>query len=821
MRITQPRHVSLVDPTAHPLVFTGQRGERFQISVLEDDLVRVQHWPDGQPRLDRTWMIVGPDGDVPREGRRRDDLSPFSQPGFDLDVDETTVYLRTRQLRLEISLGNVSLRWADAGGRPIAADLEGRAYAYDRSCRAVYHYLERRRDEHYFGFGERAGPLDKARWRMRMFNLDALGYDAERGDPLYKHFPFYITFLPDLQIAYGLLYDNLATTVFDMGNELDNYYPAYRYYRADDGDVDYCFIYGPTIEGVVEKLSALTGRMALPPRWSLGYLGSTMTYTEAPDAQEQLREFVGLCAEHRIPCDLFHLSSGYGASDEGKRYVFNWNLKKIPDPKGLVDDFHRAGIRLAANIKPCLLTSHPRYDEVTELGGFVQAADADEPELSAFWGGQGAHIDFTNPTAYEWWRQRVLDRLLAFGIDATWNDNNEYTIWDDEARCAGFGQPLRVGLIRPLHALLMARASREAQLEFRPAERPYLICRSGCPGIQRYAQTWSGDNVTSWRSLRYNIPMGLGLSLSGAPNTGHDVGGFAGRRPEPELFVRWVQNGIFHPRFTIHSWNTDGTVNEPWMYPEVLPIVRETIEFRYRLLPYLYTLFFEAARSGRPIIRPLVYHFPNDPRCHTESFDFMLGPNLLVASVLEPGARTRQLYLPAPSPSQGEGRGGGSDWCDFHSGAWSSGGQVVEADAPLERIPLFVPAGGIIPLGKVMRYVGEQPDDLRQVYVFPHPEQGRGEFTLVEDDGVSLGYQRGEYAEVKLQVIARPKDVTLRVHRPRGNYPLPYTEVEFILPPGEKRPVAVEAGSEIEPGEDGRRRIVVPVSRQTPEGNIL
>jgi alpha-glucosidase len=209
-----------------------------------------------------------------------------------------------------------------------------------------------------------------------------------------------------------------------------------------------------------------------------------------------------------------------------------------------------------------------------------------------FWGGEGSHLDFTNPAAYAWWQEHVTQALLDNGIDAMWNDNNEYEIWDDEARCHGFGEPTRIGLLRSVQTLLMVRASYEAQRAARPDERPFVLSRSGCPGIQRYAQTWSGDNFTSWETLRYNIPMGLGLSLSGVPNTGHDVGGFYGPRPEPELFVRWVQNGIFHPRFCIHSYNTDGTVNEPWMYPEVLPIVRDLIQFRYRLIPYLYTLRF-------------------------------------------------------------------------------------------------------------------------------------------------------------------------------------------------------------------------------------
>ena len=393
MRIFQPEDVTQVDPSGTPLVFEGARGERLQISVLEHDLVRVQHLPDGRPRLERTWMVVGFERragfepqDVPREGRSRSDLSPFSLPEYEQKRTSERLMLRTVSLGLEISMGDFHLRWYDQNGVLFAADLEGRGFPYDRASNAVYHYMQRLPGEHYYGFGERAGPLDKAGRRMRMFNMDALGYDAEWGDPLYKHFPFYITFLPELDIAYGLFYDNLATTIFDMGRELDNYYPPYRYYQAEGGDVDLYLIYGPSIEGVVEKFGALTGRMALPPRWSLGYLGSTMTYTEAPDAQTQLGRFVDLCQQHQIPCDLFHLSSGYGTGDEGKRYVFNWNLKKIPDPRGMVDQFHRAGIKLAANIKPSLLTTHPRYEEVAGLGGFIRSADFGRSATQRFLG---------------------------------------------------------------------------------------------------------------------------------------------------------------------------------------------------------------------------------------------------------------------------------------------------------------------------------------------------------------------------------------------------------------------------------------------------
>jgi alpha-glucosidase len=799
MRMTQPANVRLVDSslTSSTLAFAGERGEHLRVSVLADDLIRVQMLPDGRPRFPRTWTVVGQEGDVPYEGRLRDDLSPFPLPAFQCTAQDGSIQVRTRQLRVEISLGDFAINWFDAGGNPMASDLSGRAYVYDRGGAGVWHYMEHRPGEHYFGFGERSGELDKAGRRMRMLNLDAFDYDAEKTDPLYKHFPFYITFIPGTQIAYGLFYDNLATSVFEMGGEIDAYHARYRYYQADDGDIDYYLIYGPTIEQVVEKLSALTGRPILPPRWSLGYLGSTMSYTEAPDAQAQLQRFVALCDQHRIPCDLFHLSSGYTLDENGNRNVFTWDRNRIPDPKAMVEDFARAGIRLTPNIKPALLLTHPHYAEVAAFGGFIKQAESDVPEVVAFWGGQASYLDFTHPQTREWWKRNVRQQLLAYGIVSTWNDNNEFELWDDEARCAGFGQPFRISHARPLQTLLMTRASYEAQQEHRPDERPYLVSRSGCPGIQRYAQTWSGDNQSNWETLKYNIPMGLGLSLSGAPNTGHDVGGFCGHAPPPELFVRWVQNGVFHPRFTIHSYHSDGSVNEPWMYPEVLPIIRDWIEFRYRLIPYLYTLLFESAQTGHPIIRPMVYAFPADPKCHTESFDFVLGPSLLVASVVEDGARRRPVYLPAVN-----------EWCDWYTGEWHTGGQVVSADAPLERIPLFVRAGGLIPMGKVMRHVGAEPDDVRQVFVFPHPTAGRGEFTLIEDDGRTLGYQRGEYSEVQLEVAATRDRISLQAVR-RGNHRLPYHRIEYILPPNEGRHVTVSG--ETWTDAQGRGHALAPV----------
>src|SRR5262249_29565880 len=195
---------------------------------------------------------------------------------------------------------------------------------------------------------------------------------------------------------------------------------------------------------------------------------------------------------------------------------------------------------------------------------------------------------------------------------------------DPTARMNFFGKPHPAVEAKPVQSLLMLKASREAQLEHAPDKRPYLVTRAGMAGLQRYAQTWSGDNLTAWESLKYNIRMGLGLALSGASNAGHDVGGFAGNAPEAELLLRWVECGVFMPRFSIHSWNDDGTVNEPWMHAEITHHVRDLIKFRAYLEPYLYDLMWRYHDAYEPVWRPTIFDFPRDARCFDDCDEMML-----------------------------------------------------------------------------------------------------------------------------------------------------------------------------------------------------
>ena len=498
-----------------------------------------------------------------------------------------------------------------------------------------------------------------------------------------------------------------------------------------------------------------------------------MSYTDAPDAQQQLQKFIALCREHAIPCDSFQLSSGY-TSINGKRYVFNWNRDKIPDPKALAQTFRDAGIRLAANIKPCLLHDHPRYREAAAKNLFVQDSDSGAPETSMFWDAEGSHLDFTNPATGQWWRDNVKAQLLDLGIGSTWNDNNEYEIWDGDARCHGFGTPIAIRHIRPLMPLLMMQNSWRAQREHNPHERPYLISRSGCPGLQRYVQTWSGDNRTSWHTLKWNIRMAAGMSLSGMYHIGHDIGGFAGPKPDAELFLRWIQSALLLPRFTIHSWNDDHTVNEPWMHPSITAAVRDAIRLRYRLIPYLYTLLWQAATQDEAIVRPTFLDHEHDEATYADTDDYLIGRDLLVCPVTAPGVRARDIYLPDNTLG----------WYDYHSGEYHSGGQTIRVQAPLERLPLFVRAGSIVAEGALMHADSPAADSERTLRLYPAKGNEKSEGTLYDDNGTAAD---GEHWQLHWRLHGHGDELYLRLDASGDYQPAYLDNLRVTLPPNETR----------------------------------
>ncbi|WP_066651459.1 MULTISPECIES: glycoside hydrolase family 31 protein [Sphingomonas] len=768
--------------------FAGRDGARVTLAsdtgavahvfVLEEDIVRLLLLADGTLRSPPSWAIAPGAEDIAEPGRDRMTTQGFACPDFDVGQTGDILTIATTHLRLSIALTGLRCRWAQRVGdqwHVIAEDRPTQAYDFGWWDGRAHHYLVRRPGERYYGLGERSGPMDRSGRRFRLTNLDPMGYDAATSDPLYKSIPYVLTAQADGS-CHGSFYDTLARATFDFGQELDNYHGTYRHMVAEHGDIDLYMIAGPDPLSVTKRFTWLTGRPALPPRWSLGYSGSTMTYTDAPDAQRRMAEFIDGLAAHDIGCGSFHLSSGYTSIGD-KRYVFHWNRDKFPNPAGFAKSYADAGVKLVANIKPAMLLDHPQIDAVRD-GGMLITDGQGAPSEAQFWDAPGVYLDFTNPATAAWWRGQVTTALLDQGITATWNDNNEYEVWDARARIHGFGTPRAAAEALPLQPLLMMRASRAAQIAHAPAKRPYVVTRSGMAGLQRYAQTWSGDNRTAWPTLRYNLKMGLGLSLSGVSNSGHDVGGFAGPAPDAELLIRWVQAGILMPRFSIHSWNDDRTVNEPWMHPHATPAIRRLMALRQTLIPFFYDLLHRHARDYEPMLRPLWLDHPDDPAAWADSDDHLIGRNLLAAIVVEPGATTRTVRLP-----------GADHWYDVWSGQAHAGGMRVEVAAPLDGPPpLFARArsGLFVDLARG----GFRPGALeRGVWLFPPIGDDEFAWEAVEDDGESVGAPLTRW---RIEGSARGDRIDLDVSRTGGEGA---TTLTILLPAGERRQVVARGGT--------------------------
>jgi alpha-glucosidase len=778
--LKNPPRFRLADRRGPHLVFESDLGFSAHLFVLEADIIRVALLSGPAFSMTRTWSVAAGGDDVPDGGRDRFDTSGFSAPPFEIVEEEDRTIVATDRLRVTISHLGFHCVWemavADAW-HEIARDRPTQAYNFGWWGPKVHHYLARRATERYYGLGERSGDMDRALRRFRLKGTDAMGYNARTSDPLYKHVPFYITQDMAAATAFGLFYDTYSDCKFDFGAEISNYHGPYRSFVADSGDLDYYVIAGPALPDVVRRFTWLTGRPALLPKWALGYSGSTMSYTDAPDAQARMADFIAKCREHDILCDSFHLSSGY-TSIGSQRHVFHWNREKFPDPSAFVRSYHDAGIKLCANIKPCLLSDNPLFEQA-RTNRLIVCDAAGEPVWTQFWDGLGAYVDFTNPAARTWWADHVKSALLDYGIDATWNDNNEFEIVSPGAVAHGFDGPLPAQDCKPLQSLLMMRSSRDAQAAFTPERRPFLVTRAGAAGMQRYAQTWSGDNYTSWETLKYNIKMGLGLALSGVSNSGHDVGGFAGPASDAELFVRWVEAGIFMPRFSIHSWNSDKTVNEPWMHPEATPTIRKLIALRYSLVPYLYDLMWRHHHDCEPIWRPAFYDFSDDPRSWDETDTYMLGANLLVALVCAPGTKEVDVYLPADA-----------NWADFWSGSIFKGGQSIAVEAPLGRTALFVRESAAVPMNAAEQHFDARADE-RAFAVFP-PTNGTVSATCYEDDGESEAWRGGAYGFWNLKVDCADR---LTVHCGKsGSLPPAPKTLAILLRPHEKRPLVIVGG---------------------------
>ncbi len=638
------------------------------------------------------------------------------------------------------------LRQPEAMG-PAGSTRTAPTFSHARGWHAARVPLERGTD--VYGTGEHAGPLRRNGRTIGLWTTDAFEYD-DRTEAIYQAHPWALCVRADGS-AFGLLADTPRRGLISAGRR--------DLLMAFEGEPFALYVVeGGSPEAVVRALSDLTGRPALPAAWTLGYHQCRWSYEPVARVRELASEF----RRRRMPCDVIWLDIDYM---HGFR-VFTFDREKFPDPAGLNDDLHAMGFKTVWMIDPGVKVDpeDPVYRAGRDGGHFV--TDASGAEFHGkVWPGPCAFPDFTRARTRQWWAS-LYREYLAHGIDGVWNDMNEPAVFDGPGKSMPtanrhdadpeLGGPDSHARYHNIYGMQMVRATLDGVRAANPEKRPFVLTRSNFLGGHRYAATWTGDNTSDWRHLGWSISMSLNLGLAGQPFVGPDIGGFIGDATG-HLFARWMGIGALLPFARGHSIKGSKD-HEPWAFgPQCERVCRLALERRYRLLPYFYTLFREASVTGLPVVRPLFFADPADPRLRDADDAFLVGADLLVRARVRPGG-----ICQAPMPR----------------GSWASFEPAIESHPELPG--LFVRAGAIIPLGPSLQHVGEKPLDPLTLVVHPDAD-GRAEGFLYEDAGEGYGYQRGEFRLTRYEARVEGRNARVQSEIVEGGWPAPERGARVIV----------------------------------------
>ncbi len=603
----------------------------------------------------------------------------------------------------------MSLEMLEAEGHDISNYLE-------KACR--YQIVKKLEDgDDFYGLGDKSGFLNKKHYEYENWNSDLPQAHNEDFKALYKTVPFLMCLKKDA--AYGVFFDNTFRSNINLGKEN----PEYFYYTTEEGNLDYYFMAGDSLVDVIGSYTYLTGTTPLPQMWALGYQQSRWGY----ECAEDINYVVDNYRKEQIPLDVIHLDIDY--MDNFK--VFTWNEKAYKKQGDLFKELKEKGVKPVTIIDPGTKVEKGYWvdDEGVEKNYFAKDKDGSD-YVNAVWPGDSHFPDFGRKEVREWWanNHKVLTDMGVAGI---WNDMNEPAsfhgelpmdvVFHDEERITNHAE------VHNIYGHNMCRATFQG-LQEQTGKRPFVITRACYAGTQKYSTVWTGDNQSLWHHLQMVIPQLCNLGMSGFAFCGTDVGGF-GADCTPELLCRWVQAACFSPLFRNHA--AKGTKDqEPWRFgKEVVDINRKYIELRYKLLPYIYDLFYQGEKTGLPVMRPLVLHYPKDPEVRNLNNEFLVGEHILVAPVLEQGVTKRMVYLP-------EGT-----WYDYWTGEKIEGSQYILRDAPIDVCPMYIKAGSIIPTYEVVQFVGEKPYNKLHLLVTP----GNGSYVHFQDNGEDYAYKNEKY----------------------------------------------------------------------------
>jgi alpha-glucosidase len=675
----------------------------------------------------------------------------IQKPSDDLDYNESAneIVLKTTALKLRISKSPLRFNFYTADGKALSED--DLRFGTNWQGTRVVNYRKLYKDEKFIGLGEKTGNLDRRGSSYVNWNSDVPDHNP-KSDPLYETFPFFVSLHGGL--SYGLFFDNTHKSYFDFGASTDD---TMSWFGADAGDMNYYFFGAQSVAQIIEDYTWLTGRMEMPPLWSLGYQQCRWSYETAAEVLDIAENF----RKDRIPADVIYCDIDY--MDQYK--IFMWNKKTFPDPKGMIAKLKAMNFHLVTIVDPGIKIEpgYKQYDEGVAKNYFATYPTG-EKYIGSVWPGRCHFPDFFRDDVRKWWGASFT-ALTEPGVEGFWNDMNEPAAWGQNIPwMVKFGN-YYMPEIRNAYGMQMARATFEGTKKILGNKRPFVLTRAAYSGTQRYSAVWTGDNSAYDAHMLLGQRMVNSLGITGMSLVGVDIGGFTGD-PTPELMVRWNSLGVYTPMFRNHA--AKGTkMREPWRWgKENEAIIKKDIEQRYRLLPYIYSSYYQSHQTGIPVSRTLAINYTQDSTIYDEKYQnqFLFGDAILVAPV-ESTKFTEDVYLPK------------GEWYRLSTGDKFKGGKVIAADAPLTDLPVFIKAGAIIPMQNVIQSTNEKGDGILEVNIWYSKEANN--FVYYEDDGSSYDYQKGVY--YKREITFDPVKGNITLSAVEGSFTSKYNQIKLVL----------------------------------------
>lgn len=659
--------------------------------------------------------------------------------------------IKTDSMQVKIDLAPTRFSFLTIDGQVINEDDKGFGLSFLGDEVSMYKKLFP--SERFIGLGEKTGNLDRRGNGYEMWNTDAFGYTPGT-DPIYVSIPFYIGLHDGLQ--YGIFMDNSYKSHFNFGASQDRF----SSFTAEGGDMDYYFIYRSQVAGIIEDYTSLTGRMPMPSLWSIGYQQCRYSYYP----QDEVVSIAKTFRDKKIPCDVIYLDIHY----MDKYKLFTWSPENFPQPQKMLSELKALNFHTTVIVDPGIKVEkgYAAYEQGLKDDIFVKYPDGTNYK-GEVWPGWCNFPDFTNPKARDWWGKQFTG-YVNDGIDGFWNDMNEIATWGQRLpNLMNFdfdGHKSSTMRARNVYGMQMARATFEGTKKLLN-RRPFVLTRAGFAGVQRYSAIWTGDNQSYDDHMLLGVRLVNALGLSGVANAGYDIGGFTGGS-SPQLFGRWMSIAAFTPFMRGHSMINSRSC-EPWAYgEEVEEISRNYIQLRYKLMPYLYSHFYEASKTGMPVARSLAIDYPHDNKVYYGDYQnqFFCGNGLLVCPTSTDKSLAK-FYLPA------------GNWYDFYNDEPYEGNKELILANPINRLNVFVKGGAIITMQSPVQHAAEKPSDT--LYLHIYSGKNSNTFMYYEDDGNTYDHEKGIYYQRNITYNASTNEIVL--DKKSGNHTSKFKKVKVIL----------------------------------------